>query len=307
MLKTIFRSALLATLVLAAAACNNDSSQSAGAKASGPEQTVQRSIALARDSDVAGLIQNSLPPEEFARIKAEWASEKDEAPVDDAARARFAETMAKLTADDAAATLYKELEPDIRQFDAQYQKQMPTIVAMGRGYLKGLVQQSNELSASEKEQASNIIEALATWVEKTRFTDPELVRKALENVTATARELDLKTLDQARAMSFDESAPKMKIAFNGLKKVLDVYGFSINDTLDSVKTTLVSSEGDNAVVQLDYNLLGTPLQATTEMVRIDGRWYSKDTIEKLKARKAEARMSAPATPAESTEPATGEG
>lgn len=305
MLKTIFRSTLLAALALGAVACSNDSPESANAKASGPEQTVERSIALARDGDVAALIQHSLPPEEFARIKAEWTSEKDKTPVDPAARARFAETMAKLTADDAAEKLYKELEPDIRQFDAQYQQQIPTIVAMGRGYLKGLVQQSNDLSASEKEQASNIIEALAVWVEKTRFTDPELVKKALEHVVTTARELDLKTLDQARALSFDESAPKLKIAFNGLKNVLNVYGFSINDTLDSVKTTLVSSEGGSAVVQLDYNLLGTPLQTTTDMVRIDGRWYSKDTMEKIKERNAATQVTAPAT--SEPEPAAGEG
>ncbi len=302
MFNSLFRPALIATLALVAAACSNDTSNSVDAKPNGPEQTVQRSIALAREGDVAGLFENSLPPDEFARVKAEWTVEKDKTPADDAARARFAETMAKLTAVDAVEKLYKELEPDIRQFDSQYQQQIPTIVAMGRGYLKGLVQQSQDLSATEKEQANSIIEALAKWVEQTRFTDPERVKQALEVVSATARELDLKTLDQARAMSFDESAPKLKVAFNGLKKVFDVYGFSINDTLDSIKTTLVSSEGDNAVVQLDFNLLGTPLQSTTEMVRIESRWYSKDTIEKLKARRAE---NAPAAVAPATEPSEG--
>ncbi len=286
MLKSFFQTTLLAALMLAAAACSNDSSPSALSKDSGPQQAVQRSIALAREGDVAGLLENSLPPKEFARVKTEWVSEKGSAPVDDAARARFEETMAKLTADDAAEKLYTELEPDIKQFDAQYQQQIPTIVAMGRGYLKGLVQQSEELSANEKEQAGNVIEALAKWVEKTRFTDPDRVKKALTEVTATARGIDLKTLDQARKLSFEESAPKLKVAFNGLKRVLDVYDFSINDTLDSMKTTLVSSDGDKAVVQIDYRLLDTPLQATTEMVRIDGRWYSLDTIEKLKARNA---------------------
>ena len=307
MLKTIFRSTLLAAIALGVAACNNDSSQSTSASANGPEQTVQRSIALTREGDVAGLFENSLPPEEFARIKAEWTNEKDNAPADDAARARFAETMAKLTADDAAEKLYAEIEADVRQFDTQYQKQVPTLVAMGRGYLKGLVQQSDALSASEKEQASSIIEALAKWVEQTRFTDPNLVKKALGEVAATARAIDLKTLDQARALSFDESAPKLKIAFNGLKSVLDVYGFSINDTLDSMKTTLISSEGDNAVVQIDYTLLGTPLQTTSEMIRIDGRWYSKDTIEKLKARKTEAEKMATPTLPPAGEPAASEG
>ena len=287
MVKTLARATFVAMLAIAASACNKDDTSVASAGISGPEQTIQRSVALARESDVAGLVELLLPPAEFVRMKADWVTKVDATPADAAAKTRFAETMAKLTADDAVENIYKEIEPEIRQFDAQYQQQIPTLVAMGRGYMKGLVQQSQELSANEKEQASNIIEAIASWVEKTRFTDPDLVKKTLGVVTETARKLNLKRLDEARSLSFEASAPKLQMGFDGLKKVLDVYGFSINQALDSVTTQLVSSTGDDAVVKISYTLLGTPLESTTEMVRLDGHWYSKDTIDKLKARKAE--------------------
>ena len=296
MFKILVRTALLATMAIGAAACNRDSSAPGNATANGPEQAIQRSIELTRAGDVAGLVEHMLPPEEFARVKADWVSEKDQAPVDDAARTRFAETIDKLTADDAVESLYKELEPDIRQFDAQYQQQIPTIVAMGRGYLNGMIQQNQGLTASEKEQAAGIIDALAKWVEETRFTDPALVRKALGIVSQSARQLDLKSLDEARALSFEQSAPKLQIAFTGLKQVLEVYGFSIDQTLDTVKTEVVSNDGDRAVVKIDYSLLGTPLQTTTEMVRIDGRWYSKDTIDKLREREADSAAATSAPP-----------
>ncbi len=292
MFTMLARTALLATLAITTAACNHDSASDA---ATGPQQALQKSIHLTREGDIGGLIENMLPPQEFKRIKAEWVDQKDQPPIDDAARARFAETMAKLTAPDAADALFKEFEPDIRQFDAQYQQQIPTMVAMGRSYLKGLVQQSQELSSSEKEQATNIIEAIAKWVEKTRFTDPDLVRKALGIFTESARQLDVKTLDEARNLSFEQSAPKLKIAFNSMKKVLALYGFSIDQTLDSATTELVSSSADRAVVKLSYTLLETPLQSTVEMVRIEDRWYNKDTIDKLKAREAE-RATASAAP-----------
>lgn len=289
------RTALLATLALSITACNRDSATS-GAAASGPQQALQKSIALTREGDIGGLIEHMLPPEEFARIKAEWTSEKDQPPIDDAARARFAETMSKLTAPDAAEALFKEFEPDIRQFDTQYQQQMPTMVAMGRSYMKGVVQQNQELSVSEKEQATNIIEAIAKWVEKTRFTDPELVKQTLGIVTDAARQLDLKSLDEARGLDFQQSVPKLKIAFNSLKKVLALYGFSIDQTLDSATTELVSSNADEALVKVSYVLLDMPFQANVDMVRIGERWYNKDTIEKLKARKTE-EATATATPA----------
>lgn len=298
MLTKFVRTALLATLAIAIAACNRDSATSANAAATGPQQALQKSIQLAREGDIGGLIENMLPPEEFKRIKAEWASQEGQPPIDDADRARFAETMTKLTAADAADALFKEYEPDIRQFDAQYQQQIPTMVAMGRSYLKGLTQQNQELSSSEKEQAASIIDALAQWVEKTRFTDPDLVKRALVILTDSARELDLKSLDEARNLSFEQSTPKLKISFNALKNVLELYGFSINQTLDSAKTELVSSSDDTAVVKVSYTLLDTPLQSTVEMVRIDERWYNKDTINKLKAREVD-KATATAAPATS--------
>lgn len=294
MSKFLARVSLLAMLALVVAGCNRDSGSDKGGANAGPQQTVQRSIELTRSGDIAGLIEHMLPPAEFARVKAEWSARKNDEEPSEEQRQKFAEMMAKLTAPDAVDTIYAEIEPDIRQFDAQYQKQMPTIVSMGRGYLRGLVQQSQELTASEKEQANNVIEALAQWVEKTRFTDPERVKKALAIISDTARQLDLKTLDQARALDFDQSAPKMKIAFNGLKKVLEVYDFSIDQTLDSVNTELVSNEGDKASVKISYTLLGTPLETRSEMVRIDDHWYAQDTIDKLRERDSGKAASAPA-------------
>lgn len=282
---------VLTALALGVAACNGDADKATSAQA-GPAETVRQAMQLARNGDIAGLIEHNLPPAEFARIKATWNDNKE--PTSDTQRQRFAETMAKLTAPDAANALYAEFEADIRQFDTQYQQQMPTIVAMGRGYLRGLVQQNPDLSAAEKEQANGVIAALAQWVEKTRFTEPEKAKQALAIAADTARQLDLKTLDQARALTFEESAPRMKIAFEGLKRLLGVYGLSIDAVLDSVTAEVISTEGDKATVRIAYNLLGTPLEARSEMVRIDGRWYSSDTIDKLKKLDAQRGSAAPA-------------
>lgn len=278
---------LLAFAAVAISACDRQPGTAANTSEVGPEQTVQRSIELARQGDIAGLIEHMLPPAEFARVKAEWNSKKDASEPTSEQRKRFAETMEKLTAPDAVDTIYADIEPDIRQFDAQYQQQIPGIVDMGRGYLRGIVQQSQELSSGEKEQANSVIEALSQWVETTRFTEPARVKQAIAIVSDTARQLDLKTLDQARALDFDQTAPKLKIAFEGLKKLLEVYDFSIDKTLDSVTTEVVSNKDGVAEVKLSYMLLGTPVNSQSQMVRIDGRWYAKDTIDKLKQRDAE--------------------
>src|SRR5690606_20707931 len=114
---------------------------------------------LLRKGDVAGLMQHALPPAEFAKAKADW--NKDQDPISDEDRQKFAETMGKLTAPDAEAKLFAEIEPQLAAFDAQYQQQIPMYVAMGSGWLQGMVQQNKEMSEEAKQQAIAGINALA--------------------------------------------------------------------------------------------------------------------------------------------------
>ena len=297
MLKTYARATLIGALVLCATACNR-TPDSGSASGDAPDQAILASAKLAKQGDIAGLLAHVMPPADFARIKAEWNTNKQDAEVSEDERARFAMAMSKLTAPDAVDTIYAEIEPDLRQFDAQYKQQLPSMVAMGQGYVQGMVQQNTTLSAAEKDQATAAIKAIAEWVQKTPFTDGAKVKQAIGHLADSARALELKTLDDVRALDFDASAPKLKIAVNGVKQVLDVYGFSLDRTLDSLKTEVLSNDGTNARVKVSYTLLDTPLSTETEMVKIDGRWYGKDTIEKLKQRSAglDAPIEAPAAP-----------
>ena len=47
---------------------------------------------------------------------------------------------------------------------------------------------------------------------------------------------------------------------------------------------------------ISYDLAGTPVQTESDMVRVDGRWYDRDTIDKL-ARRTGSTLNAPAVPA----------
>lgn len=256
--------------------------------ASTPDATIRKSADLLKQGDLAGLMQNALPPADFAELKADWGKDTKDHPITDDDRKKFQETMTRLTAPDAEKTIYAEIEPQLKQFDAQYQQQIPMYVAMGSGWLQGMVQQNKELSEADKQQAIAAINSLAAWVQKTRFTDPESVKKVLAIATRTARDLNLKTLDEVRSLGFDASMQKARVALLGLKEALGVYGFSVDQTLDSVKPEVVGNDGKTANVKVSYTLLGTPLTTTTEMVNIDGRWYGKDTIERVRERKQEA-------------------
>ena len=298
------RVALIALLAAAAVGCGNQQSPTpAAVNANTPDATIRKSAELLKQNDIAGVMQNALPPADYEKVKTDWTKANNERPVTDEDRQKFQETMTRLTAPDADKTIYAEIEPQLKQFDAQYQQQIPMYVAMGQGWLTGMVQQNKDLSDADKQQAVAAINALAAWVQKTRFTDAESVKKVLAITTKSARDLNLKTLDEARALTFDQSMGKARIALGGFKEALAVYGFSVDQTLDSVKPEVVTNDGKAASVKVSYSLLGTPLTATTEMVNVDGRWYGKDTIEKLKEQQAQPATPENAVPAE-TPPAS---
>src|SRR5690606_37815254 len=178
MLKLKLRAAFAAVLLVALAACAKEPATvtpAEVAKADTPEETILLSARLLKQGDFAGLMRHALPPAEFEKAKAD--GNKDQDPITDEDRAKFAETMNKLTAPGAEAALFAEIEPQLTAFDAQYQQQIPMSVAMGSGWLQGMVQQNKDMSDEAKHQAIAGINALGAWVQKTRFTDPESVKK----------------------------------------------------------------------------------------------------------------------------------
>ena len=91
---------------------------------------------------------------------------------------------------------------------------------------------------------------------------------------------------------------KVGIGFLGLKDVLALYGFSIDQTLDSVKAETVSLDANAAKVKISYSLLNTPLSVESDLVKVGDRWYGKEMLESLKKKdEAPAEVApAPAAP-----------
>lgn len=286
MFKPFVRTVLAASLLVFLAACeqkpaDSTAPASVAVSADTPDGAIRKSAALLKQGDVAGFMQNAMPAAEFDKVKADWTRDANAKPITEEDRQKFAETMAKLTAPDAEQTLFAEIEPQLKAFDAQYQQQIPMYVAMGSSWLQGMVQQNKEMSEDSKQQALAAINALGGWVQKTRFTDPEAIKKILAIASKSARDINLQTLDEARALTFDQSMQKARIALLGLKGALGVYGFSLDQMLDSIQPEVLSNDGKTAQVKVSYTLLDTPLNTVTEMVNLDGHWYGKEAMEKL--------------------------
>lgn len=285
---------------LSLAACQKEEaageSPAATAKATAnPADAIAATAQKLKEGDVLAVIQMSVPPEHYDKMKADWKNEVNADPITEEDRAEFAQMMAKLTDPEAEAKLFAEAEPQLAKFETEMAAQMPLMIGMGQGFAMQAIQANEKLTAAQKKQAGDVVGAVVGWLQGVQFADRELARQAIGKAVATARALELKTLDEARALDFEPAMAKAGIAFNGMKDVLEVYGLKLDETFDSVKTQVVSQEGDQAKVKVDYQIFGQPLSFETQMVQIDGRWYGKDTIDQI-----EKELNKPAEP---TEPA----
>lgn len=245
---------------------------------SDPAKAVEAVAAKIKDNNVLEAIQLSVTPAKLDEIRAEWKKNMADEPSEEDKK-KFAETMSKLTASDAEDTLYAELEPLLQKFDTEMAAQMPMMIGMGQGFAMQSIEANPDFSAEQKKQAGEVVNALAGWLQTVKISDRDLAKKAINVTVKTARQLDLNTLDQVRALDFDQAMGKAGIVLGGVKDILKVYGLDVNDALGSTKADIVSNEGGKARVAVSYSLLGHKLSGEQEMVEIDGRWYNKDTME----------------------------
>ena len=288
---------LLTALLLSACHGKDEAAQPGG---SSPEKALQASVDLIKAGDFNGLWKHALPPADYANLRADWSHhQQDPRPITAEDRAKFNETMQKLTEPDAETKLYAELQPKLITMQQQYKDQLPVLISVGEALVKSGVSQSKSLSDAQKTQANSVIDVLAPWAQQTPWFDQAKAKQAVSVAVATARKLDLKTPEQLRTMDFDAAMGKYSTGYAGLKQLLAIYGLSVDDTLNSVKLTPVSSSNGHAVVKVDYSLLGKPLSTESKLVQQDGRWYSEDMLDNARKAHLQATQPAPAASASS--------
>ena len=248
---------------------------------SDPAKAVEAFAAKLKENNVLEAVQLAVPPAKLDEIRAEWKKKMGSEEPSAEEKAEFAAKMSMLTAPDAEATLYSLLEPQLVKYETELAAQMPMMIGMGQGFLMQSIQANEDFSEAQKQQATEVIGALAGWLQTAKFADRDLAKKGISIAVKTARDLELNTLDDVRALDFDHAMGKAGVAFGGIKGILALYGFDIDQSLSSIKASIASKDAGAATVSVTQTLLGKTLTTETEMIEVDGRWYGKDTVEGL--------------------------
>jgi hypothetical protein len=269
------------------AACGGDkgattSATTSAASESTPHGAILQATRLMQKGDFVALWNASVPPVHQEALKQEFMKEFRGEEITDEKREEFAQMMQRLTGPNAEAEMMAELRPQLEQLQSEEMKaQLPAMVAFGRGMALQAIAESEEFTPTQKQQATGVVNALATWVEKGDFADPARAERAIAAITRTARNLPVKTLDELHALDFEGLLGVVSSVYSGAKDVTRAYDIDIDQMLASVQAETISQDGDNANVRVKMQFLGQPLEFETPMVRVDGRWYGKDTIDKV--------------------------
>lgn len=294
--KALLRLLALALLPALLLACSHGSGpvESGGAS---PGAAVLESVRLLRDGDFDGLWRHALPPADYAAYRASWGADRDRSRITPESRRQFAATMATLTAPDARQQLWRKLQPQLALYERKYKSQMPTLIGMLETIGGTAIERSTTLSDAERQQARSALLAVGSWAQGVDWGDPAKAKTALGILTDTARQLDLHTLDQVDALDYAQANADYGLLWSGLKRLLAVYGLSLDDALDSARVKVLSNDGHVAVVRLSFDLLGKPISSDSTLILQDGRWYDRDTLLDWRQRAAAlaARPAASAT------------
>ncbi len=269
---------LLATLVLAA--CHKDKQEKLVEAGASPQVAVETALQDVRQGQLDDLYRHLLPPADYQDLRDSWARRHAaaEGKVSAKERKQFADLMQAWTAPDAKKTQFAKLEPKLDAWETDGKRQLPMLVGVMRMMAGSQITRSKTLEPAQKTQLRHLVEALAGWINDTDWGDKAHARKAVGVLVDTARALDIRTLDDVYALDYDGAMDRYATAWEGARKLLDIYGLSLDQVLDSAKVDVLDQQADKATVKVTWNVLDQPMQGTLEMVRKGKRWYAVDAL-----------------------------
>lgn len=289
----LFCALLLACLALAG--CHRDSADISGGAT--PKSAIQQSVALIRAGQFADFVRQALPPEDYARLREDWARNPvGEQPFSSTLRNRVDRILQALAVPDAKSRLDAQLLPRLAAAQDTFGDQTLVLIGVGEALLDKRIAASTTLTEGQQ-QAREILAALAPWARTTDWFDAGKAHQGIASAVATSRKLKLTRVEQLQALDFDAAMGKYAQLFGGVEKLLAIYGLSIDDVLVSARITALPDTGNDphrARVRMAYTVAGKPLSAQLDMIELGERWYSQALVDAARAQHARLSRAAPA-------------
>ncbi len=277
------KKALLSTFVLTAAlfgaepvlaAAPTAPSATARVTAEAPDPAIQltQMARALKQNDLLTFMRITTPESKFAQLRAAYEMHRN-TPATEKERAEFASKIEKLLAPNAVDAWMVEMEPQL----AEARSKFPGAMLMGMGALQiAIASEDNKLTADQRQALRDVMPGLQTWLVTANLLNAQSMRQAATLITSAVRNSGVRTIDDLKALPFEQALSKAGNVMQASKQALKLYQLDIDAIIDSLRVQVVSITGDQARVRSTITLFGATISSEHELVLQEGRWIDKD-------------------------------
>ncbi|WP_369935217.1 hypothetical protein [Xanthomonas tesorieronis] len=292
---------LLAALALSG--CKRSPAELPGASAE-PAAAVRELAHTLQRNDLAGYARAAVPPAHYQQLQQAWSEDRSRWPLTQLPLAeRLPEVLDTLSAPDAERTLQRAFDAQLGGQTASLRQAAHSLGLFGVQYLRN----QSDYTPEQRGHYVQLVEALSAWAEQAPLAERKRAQAAISQLSAAARRTGLRSDADLHGLGMEQSLQRLGPFLGVLKTVLAGYGLDLDASARELRTGLVSQQGDQAVVRIQYPLGGAEIDTTAVLVRRQGRWYLRDTLHEVDALLAAAAApratSSEAPPAPPADPA----
>ncbi|HYG06344.1 MAG TPA: hypothetical protein VD865_08015 [Stenotrophomonas sp.] len=286
---------LLAALLLMPA-CKREPAELPGATAE-PAAAVRGLAERLRANDLAGFAKAAVTPEQHAQLETAWREGRSRWPLTSLPLGgELPALLQYLSAPGAEQRLQRAFDVQVAGQGEGLKQAAHSLGLFGVQYLRN----QGDYTPEQRAHYVQLVNALAGWAATAPLAERPHAQAAITRLVAAARRTGLSDPAALQAAGMDASLRKLGPFVQELKAVLDSYGLTLDTSLDETRVGLVSQDGDQARVHLQYPLAAEQIDTSATLVRIGGHWYLQSIQDEVRAVLAAAQTApapGPAAPA----------
>lgn len=266
--------AALAAVLLLAAGCSR---QAADPRTPAPEPVaaVQAMAHAVADDDLVAFARLSVPPAQYQRLQQAWSQgisrwPLTELPLHD----QLLPMLQSLSAPDGSQQLQRSFDRQLAGQASAVRQAAQSLGLFGVQYLR----HQDGVTASQQAHYIAVVETLAAWGGQAPISDRARARAAIAELTSAARETGIVDDAQLQAAGMEGSLQRLSPFLGTLARVLGSYGLDVDASLHGISGEVLSTQGDNALVRLQYPLAGRTITLQVPLTRREGHWYLTRTL-----------------------------
>lgn len=296
-------------VALLGAACKRDSAPLPGA-ATEPAATVRQLAQYLHDNDLPGYARASVTPAQYAALETAWAQGHSRWPLTDLPLdEKLPDLLGALSEPGAEQKLQRAFRA---QFEGQAASVRQAAHSLGLFGVQYITHQG-DYTPAERDHYVQLVNVLSGWAQSAPLSDAKLARTNIGTLTTAARATGLGSAQAFQDAGMSGSLQRLVPFAAALKQVLASYGLALDESVAQMRTGLVSQDGDNALVRVQYPLAGKDVDLQVALVRRDGHWYlaravaEADQVIAAAQAAEQARVEAAQAAATAADPATAPG